>query len=258
MTRKMNSAAIAALIVGIAYAMPTRQEMSRARPLVAELMAPTMAEYKAKTKTAADVADTSVSFAESAKNEATRFLFLRGAISFYIKGGEYGKAADTVEKLKANVKDITNHKQVDDYLTKVLNGQANDGTGLVYGVGHAIYTLSDPRAVLLKDMAKKLCVDSGAEDDYELCAYIEERTPQLIASMTGVEKPMCGNVDLYSGIVYRCLDIPSDVATPLFATARLSGWTAHRIEELIAGKKLMRPAYINVQDHREFVPIDKR
>ena len=107
-------------------------------------------------------------------------------------------------------------------------------------------------------MAKKLCVDSGAEDDYELCAYIEERTPQLIASMTGAEKPMCGNVDLYSGIVYRCLDIPSDVATPLFATARLSGWTAHRIEELIAGKKLMRPAYINVQDHREFVPIDKR
>ena len=106
MTRKMNSAAIAALIVGIAYAMPTRQEMSRARPLVAELMAPTMAEYKAKTKTAADVADTSVSFAESAKNEATRFLFLRGAISFYIKGGEYGKAADTVEKLKANVKDV--------------------------------------------------------------------------------------------------------------------------------------------------------
>ena len=179
-----------------------------------------------------------------------------------LKGPKHGGAniavINMLNDLKANVKDITDHKQVDDYLTKVLNGEANDGTGLVYGVGHAIYTLSDPRAVLLKDMAKKLCVDSGNADDYELCAYIEERTPQLIASMTGVEKPMCGNVDLYSGIVYKCLDIPSDVATPLFATARLSGWTAHRIEELIAGKKLMRPAYINVQDHREFVPIAER
>ena len=125
-------------------------------------------------------------------------------------------------------------------------------------MGHAIYTLSDPRAVMLKDMARQLAEMKNMSEDFELCNYIEKRTPELVASITGVEKPMCANVDLYSGIVYSTLDIPLDVATPLFATARLSGWTAHRTEELIAGKKLMRPAYINVQEHREFSPIKNR
>lgn len=179
-----------------------------------------------------------------------------------LKGPKHGGANIAVikmlEDLKANVSDITNHRQVDQYLVKVLKKKANDRTGLVYGVGHAIYTLSDPRAVMLKGMAKKLARMKNMSDDFELCDYIEKRTPELVASITGVEKPMCANVDLYSGIVYNALDIPLDIATPLFATARLSGWTAHRIEELITGKKLMRPAYINVQEHKSFVPIDKR
>ena len=95
-------------------------------------------------------------------------------------------------------------------------------------------------------------------DNFALYSYIEKRGPQLYAQVTGVEKPMCANVDLYSGFVYHTLNIPIDLATPLFATARLSGWSAHRIEELIAGKKLMRPAYVNVQEHREYIPLDKR
>ena len=179
-----------------------------------------------------------------------------------LKGPKHGGAniavINMLKDLKANVSDITDEHQVDDYLLKVLKGKANDGTGLVYGVGHAIYTLSDPRALLLKDMAKTLASASGMEDEFALCEYIENRTPELFTAVTGVEKPMCANVDLYSGIVYRCLNIPSDVATPLFALARLSGWTAHRIEELITGKKLMRPAYICVQEHRDYVPLEER
>lgn len=179
-----------------------------------------------------------------------------------LKGPKHGGAniavINMLNDLKANVSNINDHRQVDQYLVNVLKKKANDGTGLVYGVGHAIYTLSDPRAVMLKDMARQLAEMKNMSEDFELCNYIEKRTPELVASITGVEKPMCANVDLYSGIVYSTLDIPLDVATPLFATARLSGWTAHRTEELIAGKKLMRPAYINVQVHREFSPIKNR
>jgi len=179
-----------------------------------------------------------------------------------LKGPKHGGAniavINMLNDLKANVSNINDHRQVDQYLVNVLKKKANDGTGLVYGVGHAIYTLSDPRAVMLKDMARQLAEMKNMSEDFELCNYIEKRTPELVASITGVEKPMCANVDLYSGIVYSTLDIPLDVTTPLFATARLSGWTAHRTEELIAGKKLMRPAYINVQEHREFSPIKNR
>ena len=179
-----------------------------------------------------------------------------------LKGPRHGGAniavLHMVEDLKKNVKDINNRKEVDNYLTKVLRGQANDGSGLIYGIGHAIYTLSDPRAVLLKRMAKELAATKDLVDDFMLCDYIEKRAPELYAEVKGEKKPMCANVDLYSGFVYNALDIPIDIATPLFATARLSGWSAHRIEELIAGKKLMRPAYVNVQEHVDYVPISER
>ena len=125
-------------------------------------------------------------------------------------------------------------------------------------MGHAIYTLSDPRAKLLKSMSKKLAESKNRIDDFLLCDYIERRTPQLYAEVNGVEKPMPANVDLYSGFVYDTLDIPTTIATPLFATARLSGWCAHRIEELVAGGKLMRPAYKSAQAPREYVAIKDR
>ncbi len=179
-----------------------------------------------------------------------------------LKGPKHGGANIAVIKMmadiKAHVPDFNNRGKLDDYLVKILKKQANDKTGLIYGMGHAIYTLSDPRATVLKSMAKKLAESKNLVDDFLLCDYIEKRTPQLYAEVTGVEKPMPANVDLYSGFVYDALDIPTSIATPLFATARLSGWCAHRIEELVAGRKLMRPAYNSVQEPREYTCIKDR
>ncbi|MCI7145518.1 MAG: citrate synthase [Clostridiales bacterium] len=179
-----------------------------------------------------------------------------------LKGPKHGGANIAVirmmDDIKKHVPDTGNKSKLDDYLVKILKGEANDRTGLVYGMGHAIYTLSDPRAVILKKMAKKLAVSKDLIEDYLLCDYIEKRVPELYSEMVGREVNMPANVDLYSGFVYSALDIPNDIATPLFATARLSGWCAHRLEELVAGGKLMRPAYKSVQPCQEYVPINER
>lgn len=179
-----------------------------------------------------------------------------------LKGPKHGGAniavINMIADLKKNVPDFNNRGKLDDYLVKLLKKEAYDKKGLIYGMGHAIYTLSDPRAKLLKSMAKKLAESKDLIDDFLLCDYIEKRTPQLYAEVHGVEKNMPANIDLYSGFVYDALNIPHSIATPLFATARLSGWCAHRIEELIAGGKLMRPAYNSVQEPLEYVPIAKR
>lgn len=179
-----------------------------------------------------------------------------------LKGPKHGGAniavINMINDLKKNVKDVTNYAKVEDYLVKVLRKQANDKSGLVYGMGHAIYTLSDPRAKVLKNMAKQLAVSKDLIDDFMLCDFIEKKTPELYAEVNGISKPMPANVDLYSGFVYSALDIPTDIATPLFATARLSGWCAHRLEELTVGKKLMRPAYNSAQEHLPYVAIADR
>ncbi len=179
-----------------------------------------------------------------------------------LKGPLHGGANITVlgmlADLRKNVDDITDKEKIDAYLLKLLNKQAFDKKGLIYGMGHAIYTISDPRAVILKEMARDLAKQKGILDEFNLCAYIEERAPILYEQVTGTKKAMCANVDLYSGFVYRALNIPDDIATPLFATARLSGWLAHRLEEMIAGKKLMRPGYVCVQEHKEYIPYLKR
>jgi len=179
-----------------------------------------------------------------------------------LKGPKHGGAniavVEMMADLKQNVKDITDYKEVKKYLIRVLKGEANDGSGLIYGIGHAIYTLSDPRAVVLKDMAKKLAADKNLVDEFMLCDFIERSGSELYEEVTGIKKPMPANVDLYSGFVYNALNIPVDIATPLFATARLSGWCAHRLEEIVSGKKLMRPAYNCVQPHLEYVPMDIR
>lgn len=179
-----------------------------------------------------------------------------------LKGPKHGganiAAINMMKHIKEQVPDFNNRGKLDDYLIKILKKEAYDKTGLIYGMGHAIYTLSDPRAKVLKSMAKKLAESKYMEDDFLLCDYIENRVPVLKAELTGVQKPMPANVDMYSGFVYHALDIPDTIATPLFATARLSGWCAHRIEELTDGNKLMRPAYNSAQDHLEYVPIDSR
>ena len=179
-----------------------------------------------------------------------------------LKGPRHGGAniavINMINDIKAHVKDIDKHSSLDDYLVKILKGEANDRSGLVYGMGHAIYTKSDPRAKILKNMAKKLAESNDRIDDYMLCDYIERRTPDLYAEVHGKEILMPANVDLYSGFVYSALDIDTDVATPLFATARLAGWTAHRLEEIVNAGKLMRPAYESVQERRDYVAIADR
>lgn len=179
-----------------------------------------------------------------------------------LKGPKHGGAniavINMISELKKEVPDFNNRAKLDDYIIKLLKKEAGDRSGLVYGMGHAIYTLSDPRAKVLKSMAKKLAESKNMLDEFMLCDYIEKRTPVLKAELTGVDKPMPANVDLYSGFVYDALDIPTTIATPLFATARLSGWCAHRIEELIAGGKLMRPAYNSVQETLPYVELSRR
>ena len=179
-----------------------------------------------------------------------------------LKGPKHGGAniavINMINDIKAHVRDINKRPALDDYLVKILKGEANDRSGLVYGMGHAIYTKSDPRARILKGMAKKLAESNDRIDDYMLCDYIERRTPQLFAEVHGREILMPANVDLYSGFVYSALDISTDVATPLFATARLAGWSAHRLEEIVNGGKLMRPAYNSVQEKRDYVAMEDR
>ena len=133
----------------------------------------------------------------------------------------------------------------------MLKGKANDGSGLVYGVGYAIYTLSDPRAKLLKEMARKLAESKNKLDEFHIYEVIEENTQSLYEKVHGRNVVMSANVDLYSGFVYKALDIPNELATPIFATARVSGWCAHRLEELAFNKKIIRPAYKNIKPKEE-------
>lgn len=179
-----------------------------------------------------------------------------------LKGPRHGGAnmavPNMIADLKRNVTDITDFSQVEDYLVRVLRGKANDGSGLIYGLGHAVYTLSDPRTTLLKHMAKKLAEAQDKMEDFLLYDFIERRGPELFHEIKNTDKPMPANVDLYSAFVYNALNIPYELATPIFATARISGWCAHRIEELAAHGKIMRPAYKSVQPPRPYIPIDKR
>ena len=163
-----------------------------------------------------------------------------------------------MEYIMENLDDSTDDKQVRDMLARIMKKEAGDGSGLIYGMGHAVYTLSDPRAVILKRSAKKLAFDHGFEKEFMTLDAIERLTPQVFAEIKGVEKPMCANVDLYSGLVYRVLGIPEDLYTPLFATARVAGWCAHRLEELTTSSKIMRPAYKSVTKYRAYTPLNKR
>ena len=163
-----------------------------------------------------------------------------------------------VADLKANVEDTENDAQIRAYLTKVLNKQAFDGAGLIYGMGHAIYTISDPRAEILKSYAKELSEAEGYTKEFELYDRIERIAKELITKNRDVKKPVCANVDFYSGFVYSVLKIPVELFTPVFAISRIAGWSAHRIEELVSKGKIIRPAYKYVGTHREYLPIEER
>lgn len=173
-------------------------------------------------------------------------------------GGANIKVARQMDYIIENCPDSTDENQVKDILVKILNKEAGDGSGLVYGMGHAVYTKSDPRAVILKENAKKLAFEHGFEKEFKTLENIEKLTPQVFAEVKGSDKPMCANVDLYSGLVYRVLGIPEDLYTPLFATARIAGWCAHRLEELTSSRRIMRPAYKSVSKNRSYVELGNR
>ena len=176
-------------------------------------------------------------------------------------GGANLRVAQQMREIMANVADPTDPNQVKDYLVKIINKEAGDGSGLIYGMGHAVYTKSDPRAVILKENARKLAYEKGFEKEFKTLENVE--LPMIYAGVhekeiKAVEKTMCANVDLYSGLVYKVLGIPEDLYTPIFAVARTAGWCAHRLEELTSGGKIIRPAYKSVSKPREFKPIIER
>lgn len=173
-------------------------------------------------------------------------------------GGANIKVAHQMNYILEHCEDPTDEAQMKDMLVKILNKQAGDGSGLIYGMGHAVYTKSDPRAVILKKSARKLAFDHGFEKEFKTLENIEKLTPQVFAEVKGVDKAMCANVDLYSGLVYRVLGIPEDLYTPLFATARIVGWCAHRLEELTTSSRIMRPAYKSVSKSRPYISAENR
>ena len=175
-------------------------------------------------------------------------------------GGANIKVMEMMDEIKANVKDWTSEKEVKNYLTKIARKEAGDGSGLIYGMGHAIYTISDPREVLLKAKAKKLAKEKGEGFVEELALYelIEKLSPAIIQEVHHSDKSICANVDMYSGLVYSMLNIPRELFTPIFAISRIAGWSAHRIEEIVSGGRIYRPAYKNVSKERDYVPIKER
>ena len=178
-----------------------------------------------------------------------------------LKGARHGGANNRTllmtDDIKEHVADITDEGQVADYLRKIVRKEAYDRTGLIYGMGHAVYTLSDPRAQLCRKYAADLVLGTDYEADFELLNIIERISPQLLAE-AGKSKDICANVDLYSGCVYAALGIPRDLLTPIFACGRMAGWSAHRFEEIVSGKRIMRPAYKKTGHRREYVPMAQR
>lgn len=176
-----------------------------------------------------------------------------------LHGGANAKVMAMMENIKTNVSDWEDRDEVEAYLGKILRKEAFDGSGLIYGMGHAIYTLSDPRAVLLKERASKLAAKkSKFNKEYKLYNLIEELTPKLFAEIKGSTKAMCANFDMYSGFVYKMLGIPEEMYTPLFAISRVVGWSAHRLEEVLGCSRIIRPAYKWIVTNKEYVSLKER
>jgi len=173
-------------------------------------------------------------------------------------GGANHKIIEMQRYIKENVHNWSDEGEVADFLRKILRKEAGDGSGLIYGMGHAVYTLSDPRAVILKKQTEKMAVNAEFEAEYRLLETIERISPQLFLEERHNDKAMCANVDMYSGFVYHMLGIPEDLFTPLFATSRMAGWCAHRFEEIQTGKRIIRPAYKSISGELDYIPISER
>ncbi len=179
-----------------------------------------------------------------------------------LKGSKHGGANHQVLGMQAeineNVKNWEDDDEVAAYIAKIVNKEAYDKTGLIYGMGHAVYTLSDPRAIICKDFATRLAEGTEYEPELNLLKSIERLAPEVILQEKGTNKDMCANVDMYSGFVYSMMGIPADLITPLFACSRMAGWAAHRMEEILTGKRIIRPAYKTAVKEQDYVPIEQR
>ena len=179
-----------------------------------------------------------------------------------LKGPKHGganiKVVEMFQDLKKNVKDTTDEAQVEEYLLKLLHKEAFDKKGLIYGMGHAVYSISDPRSEIFKQYVKQLALEKNREDDYKLYTMVEHMAPKIISRERKIYKGVSANIDFYSGFVYSMLDLPHELYTPLFAIARIAGWSAHRMEELINASKIIRPAYMSVAQEREYKPLSDR
>lgn len=173
-------------------------------------------------------------------------------------GGANIKVMEMMDNIKENVKDWGNEEEIKAYLRKIVRKEANDHSGLIYGQGHAVYTISDPRAILLKEKAGELAKEKGFMDEYNFYKTIDRLAPLVIQEEKNSDKKICTNVDFYSGFVYSMLNIPRELYTPIFAISRIAGWAAHRMEEVIAGGRIYRPAYKNVLPSKEFIPMEDR
>jgi citrate synthase len=181
-----------------------------------------------------------------------------GSLKGFKHGGANIKVMGMMDDIKRNVKRWESEEEVTAYLAAILRGEAYDGSGLVYGQGHAVYTKSDPRAILLRDKAAMLAEDKGLTKEFNLYRLIERLVPGVFKEIKGSSKDICTNVDFYSGFVYKMLGIPPDLFTPIFAISRVAGWCAHRMEEIVAGGRIIRPAYKCVQPRLEYTAIEKR
>jgi len=165
-----------------------------------------------------------------------------------------------MRNIKENVKDWADKDEVGAYIEKIVRKEAHDRSGLVYGIGHAVYTLSDPRSIIFKAKVRELAKARGGEREKEMNLYltIEELAPGIVRKVKGSGRPVSANVDFFSGFVYDMLGIPPEIYTPIFAMSRIAGWSAHRIEELISGRKIIRPAYKSLAEKKSYVPLDQR
>lgn len=182
-----------------------------------------------------------------------------GSLKGPLHGGANIKVIDMFHHLKEQIEDWENTDEIDTYLNRILNKEAYDGSGLIYGIGHAVYTVSDPRAVELKRLAGELAREKGREKEYDFLRRLEEEGVKCVSAFRRSSKPICANVDFYSGFIYEMIGLPQEIFTPIFAMARIVGWMAHRMEELhFDGRRIIRPAYKNTQEEQTYVPLKKR
>lgn len=182
-----------------------------------------------------------------------------GSLKGPLHGGANIKVINMFHHLKDQISDWKNIDEIDTYLYRMLNKEAYDKSGLIYGIGHAVYTMSDPRAVELKRLAGELAKEKGREEEYEFLKLIEEEGIKCVSNFRKSKKPICANLDFYSGFIYEMIGLPQEIYTPIFAMARIVGWTAHRIEELSQeGRRIIRPAYKNILQQKAYKPINER